>query len=1005
MHYIKEKFNSLFQFDEEREYPATFKEELNYQCSKLLLFASCIFLVGMLSYIPIDIKLHPEQPSIILFRLGLTFFGFISLIIYFTNKHQKHSLLLLTLMAAYLEIATSILTGLTKGDSVYIEGQLFLLTLLAVIPILPHSAILLLFISNVIFFVLGFLEGMSFDTISSQYSLRNIIAADVITAFFIFLINNIRYRNWQNSRKTYEQKEELKLYKELITNLPVGVFSLNTDGYLISINPAFSKMCGLNDSNLSGSINIADLFIDPAEQQNINERLISEGQINNIELLLKRMNGAYWWGHLSVSLVRDHNGKVKSIDGIIEDINERKRAEMAILESERRLTDIINFLPLPTMVINMEGNVTAWNHAMEEMTRIKSCDIIGKGNYEYALPFHGKRIPILINYVLSEPDEASPNYKNFHKEGEILIAESYAPKLGKGGIILEGYAATLYDYDGNLTGAIQSIRDITNIRQTETDLKEAKEAAETANRSKSAFLANMSHEIRTPMNAILGFAEILSNKIKDPDLNNYARIILSSGNALLTIINDILDLSKIEAGKMDFQPSYIDLHKIIYDIRHLFIQKANEKGLDFIIEIEHGFPKGVYLDEVRIRQVLMNLTGNAIKFTNKGYVKIGAKLITNPKSDIRLKEIGDTVLDNDKHQEHTPINPPEIFPDKTESKTTETNFISDIIITVEDTGIGIPKDQMEKIFKPFEQVDGQNTRRFGGTGLGLSISKKLINILGGEIEVITEVNYGSKFIITLPNLNSSNDNNVTGSQSDVNELEIEFKPAKLLIVDDISVNRELAKSFLEGYNISVSEAENGEIALEKVTEEEFNLILLDRKMPGMTGEEVAKILKEDEKTRNIPIIIFTASALKDEEREIRNIADGFLTKPVDKLKLIKELKRFLPYNVKTIVSNDETAGTVILHARDLSREEKDKLILKIDKEHHIEWENVQKTKAMGNVKQFARNIQKTAEEYGLNDLMKYSIELLESVNMFKVIKVKTLLNEFQNIINNIKIKL
>jgi signal transduction histidine kinase/ligand-binding sensor domain-containing protein/CheY-like chemotaxis protein len=503
------------------------------------------------------------------------------------------------------------------------------------------------------------------------------------------------------------------------------------------------------------------------------------------------------------------------------------------------------------------------------------------------------------------------------------------------------------------------------------DLEIKAAQAEIANKSKSEFLANMSHEIRTPMNAILGFTEILSSKIKDPELKNYTGIISSSGNALLTIINDILDLSKIEAGKLELQPSYINIRKIINDIKLLFIPKAKEKGLNFSAEISNDFPQNIFLDEVRIRQVIMNLVGNAIKFTNEGFIKINV----NANS----------------------------FPDKrTNQQDNGNNFflISNIKITVEDSGIGIPKEQIEKIFKPFEQADGQSTRKFGGTGLGLSISTRLIRMMGGNLSVSVKNGKGSIFTIDIPEVKSNNDIEISTEQIDNRELNVEFLPARIMVIDDIAVNRDLVKAYLEDYNLNIVKIESGEKALQEIKKEKYDLILLDRKMPGLSGEEVAKILKSDELTKNIPIIMFTASALKEEAEQLLKISDCFLTKPVNRLKLIVEIKKFLPFNEKEEVQSAEKEEESFIE-KVLSEEEKKELSGILRKECYQEWENLRKTRAMGNSKIFALKLQNLADLYGQIELKKYSGELLESVNMFKVLKTKSLLNEFPDIINKI----
>jgi signal transduction histidine kinase/ligand-binding sensor domain-containing protein/CheY-like chemotaxis protein len=515
------------------------------------------------------------------------------------------------------------------------------------------------------------------------------------------------------------------------------------------------------------------------------------------------------------------------------------------------------------------------------------------------------------------------------------------------------------------------------------DLEIKADQAEKASQSKSEFLANMSHEIRTPMNAILGFAEILSNKAKDAEFKNYTSIILSSGNALLTIINDILDLSKIEAGKLELQPSYIDLGRILQEIKQLFTQKVTEKGLELKTEINDNFPEGVYLDEVRIRQIIMNLTGNAVKFTEKGYIKISIF------SDTTFGALRETPI---------VIKPP-MVDDAHSGPPVNLPSLINITITIEDTGIGIPPEQLEKIFKPFEQVEGQSTRKFGGTGLGLSISTRLIQMMGGNIAVESMMGKGSKFIITLPDISTIHELDNTKELEKTAELEIEFNPCKILVVDDISSNRELVKVYLDDYGLYLEEAESGEQAIQKLKDSKYDLILLDRKMPGIGGEEAAIIIKKDENTKNIPVILLTVSALREEEAKLRSISDSYLTKPVNKINLIRELKKYLKFNEKTNKTILDT--TEKINDRILTDEEKTELVKTLKGTHYPEWEKVYKTKAMGNIRIFGMNLKSTAEKYGCAKLQIYSDELLNSVNLFKIAKVKSLLNEFPKIIETL----
>lgn len=395
--------------------------------------------------------------------------------------------------------------------------------------------------------------------------------------------------------------------------------------------------------------------------------------------------------------------------------------------------------------------------------------------------------------------------------------------------------------------------------ELEAEVKErlkAEKAAQQANHAKSEFLANMSHEIRTPMNAILGFSEILLTKVQDSRLREYIHAIYSSGKSLLRLINDVLDLSKVEAGKLRLEYAAIDPGRVLKELEMVFLQKVEEKGLTYSTRIAADFPEAVVLDEARLRQVLLNLLGNAIKFTERGFVRVVAKA-ERPASGQALR----------------------------------------LIFEVHDSGMGIAADQVSAIFGAFEQQIGQSHAKYGGTGLGLAISKRLVELMGGQITVESELGKGSVFRVTLHDVEEAAFAEVREGESiAVTKEEIVFEPAVVLVAEDISLNRELIKGFLEGFAFEILEATNGREAVEIAKTRRPDLILMDIKMPELDGIQASSLLKESEETRSLPIVAVTASTMKSEEDKIGTICDGFLRKPITRVDLLDVLMRFLKHS-------------------------------------------------------------------------------------------------------------
>jgi PAS domain S-box-containing protein len=494
-------------------------------------------------------------------------------------------------------------------------------------------------------------------------------------------------------------------------------------------------------------------------------------------------------------------------------------------------------------IVNMDqnGRIVAWNSKAEAAFGWSEQEALGRSLAETIVPprFREQHTRGLQTYLTSGVENVLNRRVEvyaLHRDGrEFPVELSIAPIGG-----------------GDSVSFCAFVRDITERVQAAEALRSAKDAAETANQAKTAFLANMSHEIRTPLNGILGFTEVLIDHLDGDreERRDHLQTIRDSGRHLLALINDVLDLSKIESGQMDVEIVRCSPHDIIAEVISILRVRAQERGITLEYFWKSEVPDSMETDPARLRQILMNLAGNAIKFTEVGSVQVAVRLIAD--ASPRL------------------------------------------VVDVIDTGVGISSESIERIFDPFVQADNSITRRFGGTGLGLSISRRLARLLGGDLTVESQPGRGSIFTATIAvgsldgvRLNHSTASDIVRAQpAAVRTGRRTLPPCRILLVEDGATNRKLVTLVLEQAGATVATAENGRAGIEAVGQEDFDLILMDMQMPVLDGYSATRELRQQ--GCRTPILALTAHAMSSDEQKCREAGcSGYLTKPIDPRSLLE----------------------------------------------------------------------------------------------------------------------
>ena len=644
----------------------------------------------------------------------------------------------------------------------------------------------------------------------------------------------------------------------------------DTHGTIIYANDRFCEISGYTRAELIGQNHrIVKSDAHPPEMFADLWGTITLGQVWHGEVCNRSKAGTLYWVSATIVPLLGADGKPEQHIAIRTDISDRKHMEAELSKQLALFEGLIETIPLPVYIKNTEGRYLRLNRAFELFMDIKREDFINQTLFELlALEnarFHTERDDELI------ASGGTQTYETVVRGHDQRSHDAIYRK------------AALTRHDGSVYGLLGIIIDITDRKQAELAMEQAKEAAEAASQAKSEFLANMSHEIRTPMNGIIGMTDLALDTALTEEQREFLGIVKSSAESLLTIINDILDFSKIEAGKLLVEEISYDLHRVVADTLKIMALRAHEKEIELVLEVLPEVPRHVLGDPSRLRQVLVNLIGNAIKFTATGEIALSAKLSAN----------------------------------NGECQT--------IQFAVRDTGVGIAPEKQQAIFDAFTQEDSSTTRRYGGTGLGLSISRRLVELMNGRMWLESVPGQGSTFYFELELKLDAQPPEATTSH-------IDLRGKRILVVDDNHTNRRILNGMLAQWEMIPTLADSGKTALEilRADPAAFDCILLDAHMPEMDGYELAASIR-GELNIAVPMIMLSSGAMRGDGQRCQEAGiSGFFSKPISSDELLAALCR-----VFDIVGREQSVPAGQLVTRHALREMQRTLDILLVEDHLV----------------------------------------------------------------------